>query len=82
MSSRQMTEAIAFYQLEPFGFYQSGIIASTIANAFRGKKSQSFSPENFAIRPSKEGRPRKESATSMKQKLMQLVGMSGGKKDG
>ena len=49
--SDELTEWMAFYQLEPFGDMRadlrSGVIASTFANANRTKHAQVFTPEDF-----------------------------------
>lgn len=51
MDSRELTEWAAYELVEPFGEWRddlrSGIVASTIANALRGKGSRSFKPEDF-----------------------------------
>lgn len=51
IGSDELTEWMAFYQLEPFGDMRadlrSGVIASTIANANRAKHAQAFTPEDF-----------------------------------
>lgn len=51
MSSRQIAEWMAFFQLEPFGYDADmlghGIVASTIANVFRSKNQKPFSPADF-----------------------------------
>ncbi len=51
IGSDELTEWMAFYQLEPFGDLRadlrSGVISSTIANANRAKHSQAFTPEDF-----------------------------------
>ena len=49
--SDELTEWMAFYQLEPFGDFRadlrSAIIASTLANAHRSKEGKPFTPEDF-----------------------------------
>lgn len=51
IGSDELTEWMAFYQLEPFGDFRadfrSGIVASTFANANRAKDSKPFTPEDF-----------------------------------
>lgn len=51
VSSRELSEWMAFYTLEPFGteayYYGFAIVAATVANAFREKGSKAFSPEDF-----------------------------------
>lgn len=50
MSSAELTEWLAFYNLEPWGgeldFYGHAITASTIANVNRGKK-KAMKPDDF-----------------------------------
>jgi hypothetical protein len=51
ITSKQLTEWMAFYQIEPFGEerddLRSGIVASVIANVNRGKNRKPFKPEEF-----------------------------------
>jgi hypothetical protein len=51
ISSRELTEWIAFAQLEPFGtevdFLGHAITASTVANANRGKGAKNYKPADF-----------------------------------
>mgnify|MGYP000940748974 FL=1 len=52
MSSRELSEWMAYYNIEPFGEeradLRSGIVASTIANVNRDpKKGQPFKPTDF-----------------------------------
>ena len=51
MGSDELTEWMAYYQLEPFGDYRadyrSGVVASTFANAHRTKDANPFRPEDF-----------------------------------
>jgi hypothetical protein len=51
IGSDEITEWMAFYQLEPFGDMRadlrSGVIASTFANANRTKHTRPFTPEDF-----------------------------------
>lgn len=55
MSSRELTEWLAFSQIEPIGDaredLRAGIIASTIANSFRDteKQKKPYSPADFMI---------------------------------
>jgi hypothetical protein len=54
MSSRQLTEWIAYAKLEPFGEeradLRAGIVASVIANANRDPKRKPYKPEDFMPR--------------------------------
>jgi hypothetical protein len=51
MSSAELTEWIAFANLEPFGseagYLGHAIVASTIANVNRGKNKKAYKPEDF-----------------------------------
>lgn len=51
MSSRQLSEWVAYNQLEPFGEerddLRAAIIASVIANALGGRKGKKFKPKDF-----------------------------------
>ena len=54
LSSRELAEWMAFAQLEPFGEeradLRSAIVASTMANAWRGKRQGPFTPKDFMPR--------------------------------
>ena len=54
ISSTQFAEWMAFSRLEPWGEeradLRTGIVASTIANANRGKNTKAFKPEDFMPR--------------------------------
>ena len=51
IESDELTEWMAFYQLEPFGDMRadlrSGVVAATFANANRSKNAKAFTPEDF-----------------------------------
>ena len=51
LGSDELTEWMAFYQLEPFGEMRadlrSGVVAATFANAHRTKDARAFTPEDF-----------------------------------
>ena len=51
IDSKELSEWMAYYELNPFGTVrddlQAGIIASTIANVNRGKNDKSFTPSDF-----------------------------------
>lgn len=51
IGSDELTEWMAFYQLEPFGDFRadfrSGVMAATFANAHRSKDAKAFTPEDF-----------------------------------
>lgn len=67
---------MAYYQLEPFGEerddLRSGIIASTIANANRGKGQKPFKPSDFM--PSvQEEKPKLSAAQRLRAALAHRV---------
>jgi len=51
IDSREISEWIAYDQIEPIGSIQTqlvgGIVASTIANCHRGKNQSAFAPMDF-----------------------------------
>ena len=51
VDSRELSEWMAYYQLDPFGNVRedlhAGIVASTIANVNRGKNDKAFQPSDF-----------------------------------
>lgn len=51
ISSKELTEWMVYYELEPFGEERDdlrmGIISSTIANVNRGKGGKVYKPEDF-----------------------------------
>ncbi len=51
MSALDIAEWEAYYQIEPFGEYQTnyaaGVIASTFANIHRKKGARAYKPEDF-----------------------------------
>ena len=70
IDSRDITDYIAYYQIEPFGteqdFLQAGIVASTVANVNRGKNTQPFKPQDFVPSSFKAKIVKKQSAEDMK----------------
>lgn len=51
LGADELIEWMAFERLEPWGSeidaYRIGLICSTVANAFRGKKGRRFKPTDF-----------------------------------
>lgn len=51
ISSRELTEWMSYYQIEPFGEEREdlrmGIISSTIANVNKGKNGKTYKPKDF-----------------------------------
>ena len=54
LSSRQVSEWMAYHSLEPFGeqeaWWRAGQIAMTFANVMSGSKGKTFEPEDFMLR--------------------------------
>jgi len=63
MDSRELSEWMAYNNLEPFGEERadarSGIVAATIANVHRGKNTRPYEPKDFMPKfgPAKEQTP-------------------------
>ena len=51
LSSKELTEWMIYYELEPFGEdredFRMGVVASTIANVNRSKNSKVYKPQDF-----------------------------------
>jgi hypothetical protein len=85
-TSAELTEWMAFYQLEPFGpergDLQAGIVAATVANVNRDAKKQKkpYSAQDFM--PKFEGAERKEKRTpdELRRKWEMVVAAFGGPK--
>lgn len=62
MSSREFSEWMAFYRLEPFGseieLFGHGITASTVYNVNRGKNKKALDPSDFVPNFEEEARPK------------------------
>lgn len=75
ISSAQLTEWMAFSQLEPFGFksdmYGHAITASTVANVNRRKGKKAFSPNDFV--PAER---EKKTAGAFIENLKALIGLN------
>ena len=76
MTSAQFAEWLAYGRIEPFGEeradLRAGIVASTIANANRGKTQKSFTPEQFM--PSFEAETEEEAGARLLAKALQAFG--------
>lgn len=76
IGSRELTEWMAYYALEPFGAergdLQAGIVAATVANVNRDKKKQRepFTPQDFM--PDWEKSARKREGRSMEELLAKV----------
>jgi len=78
VSSKLVLEWMAFYKIEPFGseadFMGHAIVASTVANASRGKNTKAYKPEAFMPKFDKK----KQSVAEMIQiAQMYTVGLGG-----
>jgi len=73
MSSKELTEWLAYYSLEPFGNeienYRAGVISSTIANVVPGRKTL-LKPSDFFP---KEVKPETSETMVEKAKLIALM---------
>jgi len=86
MSSAELTEWMAFYQLEPFGpergDLQAGIVAATVANVNRDPKKQKRAFEARDFMPSFEGggggERREKSPEELRRKWEMVVAAMGG----
>jgi flagellar basal body rod protein FlgC len=76
ISSVQFAEWIAYSTLEPWGEERDdlrmGIMASTIANANRGKNQKPYKPQDFM--PSFEQETEEQAAERLIAKAMQALG--------
>lgn len=67
--SRELSEWMAYYRLEPFGEFRAdvraGMVASTFANVHRKRGAQPFSPLDFLAFPEPE--PPKDMNTQVKE---------------
>lgn len=88
ISSRELSEWMVYYGMEPFGVergdLQAGIVASTIANVHRDSKKQKkpFEPQDFM--PDFEAAGQKKQGRTMDQllaKVRQLNALFGGKEE-
>lgn len=81
-TSRDLTELMAYYEMEPFGAWRgdlaAGIVASTIANVYRKKGAPAFKPEDFMpkFRGLEDG-PKKQSVEEMKKALLSIAAVHG-----
>lgn len=67
MDSRELSEWMAYFGIEPFGEeradLRAGIVASTIANVNRGKNTNPFAPKDFMPN---FGKPKEQTPEQMK----------------
>lgn len=77
MGSDELTDWIAFYDLEPWGEerrladYRAGVIAATIMNLFRGKGKSAIKPENVITYKKRE---KQQDWRGMRDQLMAVFG--------
>jgi len=79
ISSRKLSEWMAYYQIEPFGEergdLRAAIIASTLANIWRGKNSKSYKPSDFMPKfDEQQNRGGAQTAEQMRQMLSAFAG--------
>jgi len=78
MSSKELTEWIAFANLEPFGaeadYLGHAITASTVANVNRPKKKKAYKPDDFMP---KFGRKKQSVEEMIQFAAMTTIGMGG-----
>lgn len=76
MTSAQLSEWMAFAQLEPWGEeradLRAGIIASTMANSMKGAKGKAFKPQDFM--PKFEPEDEEATAAMMMAKMRAALG--------
>lgn len=81
-TSKEMTEWVAFLELEPHGEeradLRAGIVASTYANANRKKGQKAFKPTDFMPKFGKQQKEQTEEELMMNAELMAQA--FGGKK--
>lgn len=87
ISSRELSEWMAFYELEPFGDeradLRSGIVASTIANVNRAKGGKEYSFRDFMPKfEGGEGGKEPKSASVLQKKWEAVVAAFAKKGDG
>ena len=62
LTTDQFDDWVVFYRRHPFGpateNWRAGLVASTIYNVNRGKRSKALGPLDFVPRPPKTGRQR------------------------
>jgi hypothetical protein len=76
IDSKELTEWQSYYLIEPFGEeradLRSGVLASIMSNAWRGKNSQVTSPSDFMLKFGEEDSVDNEE--SMKARLKAMYG--------
>jgi hypothetical protein len=82
ISSRELSEWAVFYQQEPFGqeadWLGSAIVASTVANANRGKGQKAFEAYDFMPKPGAQ-KKKAQSPEEMLQFAAMFTLAAGGK---
>lgn len=76
MDSTQIAEWQAFYSIEPFGeaveWYRTGVVASTVANMLRNRKSSPVKPTDFVPKEPKK----KQTPAEMKAAMLAFYNAS------
>ena len=78
MSSRELTEWMAFFRLEPWGAevedWRTGLIAATIANANRDpkKRRKPYEPQDFM--PRRDSPPQAEQDWQEQARILEMWG--------
>lgn len=77
LDSRQLSEWMAYYSIEPWGeqpaYLRAGVVASTMANVMRGKKGRSFTPDEFMPKEPKRPAPKVQTVSEQKSAIMSMV---------
>jgi hypothetical protein len=82
VDSHELTEWMAFHNLDPWGEYRAdlraGIVASTVANVntVRGRK---FKPSDFMVDYLKRPEPEPKTVEELKDMAVRITAMFGGK---
>lgn len=77
IDTAELVEWMAFYELEPFGYFrrdlEAAMIAQTIANVNRGKGKQPFKLNDFLLKFKADEDERKQSVSEMKSILLAIA---------
>jgi hypothetical protein len=80
LTSAQIAEWLAYYAIEPFGYrvdwLRTGVVASTIANASRARRSRKFAPEDFMPKEPDLGPPKKQTMEQLKDAVLKIYAMA------
>lgn len=77
IDTAELVEWMAFYELEPFGYFrrdlEAALIAQTIANVNKGKGKQPFKLTDFLLKFKADEDERKQSVSEMKSILLAIA---------